>query len=360
MHIQKLTLTNYKNISSESFDFKSSINCFVGNNGVGKSNILDSIYHLALGKSYFNPTSVQNIEFNKIFFVIEGNFLIKSRVEKIICSYKKGQKKVLKRNSKIYNKISEHIGLIPLVMISPDDIDLINEGSAFRRKFLDGILGQIYSDYLTNLLSYNKVLAQRNSLLKYFALNHTYDQKSIDIYNGQLEKFGLPVFKKRKEFMKTFSPLFETRYEAMNSGKEKVKLHYMSALEKNSLSELLTKSINKDRLFQYTTEGIHKDDLDFLIHKKSIKKFGSQGQKKTYLIALKIAQFDYLRDKKGISPIILLDDIFDKLDQRRVTNLLKLILEEGFGQIFLSDTHEERTLNALESIKSDFEIFKLD
>ena len=360
MHIQKLTLTNYKNISSESFDFKSSINCFVGNNGVGKSNILDSIYHLAFGKSFFNPTSVQNIKFDKTFFVIEGNFLIKSRVEKINCSYKKGQKKVLKRNNKIYNKISEHIGLIPLVMISPDDIDLINDGSSFRRKFLDSVLGQIHSDYLTSLLCYNKVLAQRNSLLKYFALNHTYDQKSVDIYNDQLEKFGLPIFDKRKEFMKIFSPLFKKRYEAMNSGNEKVKLNYVSALEKNSLSELLSKSLNKDRIFQYTTEGIHKDDLDFLIHEKPIKKFGSQGQKKTFLIALKIAQFDYLRNEKGMSPIVLLDDIFDKLDQKRVTNLLKLILEEGFGQIFLSDTHEDRTLNALESIKSDFEIFMLN
>lgn len=360
MQIKKLTLTNYKNLSSESFDFKSSINCFVGNNGIGKSNILDSIYHLAFGKSYFNPTSVQNIQFDKTFFLIEGSFIIKSRKEKINCSFKKGQKKILKRNNKLYKKISEHIGLIPLVMISPDDIDLINDGSSLRRKFIDGILGQIDKDYLINLLNYNKVIAQRNSLLKYFALNHTFDEKTIKIYNEQLNSLCIPIFEKRKEFMKVFSPLFIKRYESINSGKEKVKLEYSSSLKNTTLSDLLNNSINKDRNFQYTTEGVHKDDLDFLIHDKPIKSFGSQGQKKTFLIALKIAQFDYLRTKKGMSPIILLDDIFDKLDQKRVTSLLKLMIEEGFGQIFLTDTHKNRTLEALETVSSNFEIFNIN
>ncbi len=359
MRINELTLINYKNLDSESFVFKSSINCFVGYNGVGKSNILDSIYHLAFGKSYFNPTSVQNIKFDKSFFVLEGSFKIKSRVEKINCSFKKGQKKILKKNNKVYSKISDHIGLIPLVMISPDDIDLINEGSVYRRKFIDSILGQIHQNYLVDLISYNKVLNQRNSLLKYFAFNHTYDQKTIDIYNDQLQSLSLPIFEKRKNFMETFSPLFEKRYKALNRNAEKVEISYISALKKNSLLELLNESLNRDKSFQYTTQGIHKDDLDFLIHGKPIKKFGSQGQKKTFLIALKIAQFDYLRKEKGLSPIILLDDIFDKLDQHRVTSLLKLMIEEGFGQIFITDTHEQRTLDALKSVKSDFEIFKI-
>ncbi len=360
MRIQKLTLTNYKNISTKSFDFKSSINCFIGNNGVGKSNILDAIYHLAFGKSFFNPNSVQNIQFDKTFFVIEGSFKIESRNEKVNCSFKKGQKKVLKRNNKIYSKMSEHIGLIPLVMISPDDIDLINEGSILRRKFIDGILGQIHKDYLMNIINYNRIIAQRNSLLKYFAINHTFDQKTIDIYNSQLHDLSLPIYKRRKEFMEVFSPLLIKRYDAINSGNEKVKLKYKSSLDDNSLMDLLNSSIKKDRTFQYTTEGIHKDDLDFLIHDKQIKKFGSQGQKKSFLIALKIAQFDYLRSKKGMSPIILLDDIFDKLDQKRVEHLLKLIIEEGFGQIFLTDTHYDRTLNALELINSNFELFNIN
>ena len=359
MLLNKLKLTNYKNLSSESFVFKSPINCFVGNNGVGKSNILDSIYHLAYGKSYFNPTSVQNIQFDKTFFFIEGDFNIKSRNEKVNCSFKKGQKKILKRNNKIYKKISEHIGLIPLVMISPDDIDLINEGSSLRRKFVDGILGQVESEYLINLINYSKILAQRNSLLKYFALNHIFDQKSIDIYNEQLHTLSQPIYKKRKEFMKVFSPLFAKRYETINNGNEKVQLNYTSSLDDNNLLEILEGSIKKDRSFQHTTQGIHKDDLDFLIYEKPIKKFGSQGQKKTFLIALKIAQFDYLRSKKGISPIILLDDIFDKLDQNRVTNLLKLMIDEEFGQIFLTDTHEDRTLMALKSIKSEFKIYNI-
>ncbi|MBN09199.1 MAG: DNA replication and repair protein RecF [Flavobacteriaceae bacterium] len=360
MHIKNLSLTNYKNLSSESFNFSAPINCFVGKNGVGKSNVLDSIYHLAFGKSFFNPKTIQNIQFNKDFFIIEAKFIINSRSEKITCSFKKGQKKILKRNGKIYDKISEHIGLIPLVIISPNDSDLITEGSLVRRKFLDSILGQIHKDYLINLLKYNKVLAQRNSLLKYFALNHTYDQKTISIYNEQLETLGFPIFQKRKEFMEKFVPIFKNRYEALSNSKEKVSLRYFSGLNQNSFSDLFIQSINKDRTLQFTSEGIHKDDLHFLIHNKAIKQFGSQGQKKTYLIALKIAQFDYLKTLKGVSPIVLLDDIFDKLDQGRVTNLIKLMLEENFGQLFLSDTHEKRTLDALNSIKSKFEIFRLN
>ena len=359
MLVKKISLTNYKNLSSKSFTFNSSINCFVGNNGKGKSNILDSIYHLAFGKSFFNATTIQNIMFNKLFFLIEGQFEINSRKENITCSYKKGKKKVLKRNNIIYDKFSDHIGLIPLVLISPDDIDLINEGSNLRRKFIDGILGQIFPEYLRNLIDYNKILAQRNSLLKYFASNQTFDSKTIEIYNLQLKELGIPIYNYRSDFIKNFSPLFLKRYQAISDEKEIVKLNYKTSLNEKSYDDLLGSSINKDRAFQYTTEGIHKDDIELLIHGKAVKKFGSQGQKKTYLISLKIAQFDYLRDKKGVSPIVLLDDIFDKLDQNRVTNLLKLMINQNFGQIFLTDTHEKRTLKALKSINSDFEIFKL-
>ncbi|MBL30559.1 MAG: DNA replication and repair protein RecF [Flavobacteriaceae bacterium] len=359
MLVKKINLTNYKNLSSRSYTFNSSINCFVGNNGKGKSNILDSIYHLAFGKSFFNSTTAQNIMFNKKFFLIEGKFEINSREEKITCSYKKGQKKVLKRNNIIYEKFSEHIGLIPLVLISPDDIDLINDGSALRRKFIDGILGQIFPEYLKNLIDYNKLLSQRNSLLKYFASNQTFDHDSIEIYDLQLEKLGKNIHKYRNKFIRSFSPLFLKRYKKISKGNEIVMLNYKSSLNNSSFGDLLKNSINKDRLFQYTTEGIHKDDIELLIHQKPIKKFGSQGQKKTYLISLKIAQFDYLKDKKGVSPIVLLDDIFDKLDQDRVTNLLKLIIDENFGQIFLTDTHEKRTLKTLKSVNSDFEIFKV-
>tara|TARA_B100001741_G_scaffold313382_1_gene319359 strand:+ start:1036 stop:2115 length:1080 start_codon:yes stop_codon:yes gene_type:complete len=359
MHVNKISLTNYKNFPSISFTFNSSINCFVGNNGKGKSNILDSIYHLAFGKSFFNTITTQNIMFNKTFFVIEGEFEINSRKEKITCSYKKGQKKILKRNNTIYEKFSDHIGLIPLVLISPDDIDLINDGSVLRRKFIDGILGQIFPEYLRNLIDYNKILAQRNSLLKYFASNQTFDKNAIKIYNLQLIKTGIPLHQFRTNFIKSFSPLFLKRYQAISKEKEIVELNYKSSLNQNSFEELLENSINKDRAFQFTTEGIHKDDIELLIHGKTIKKFGSQGQKKTYLISLKIAQFDYLRKEKGISPIVLLDDIFDKLDQKRVTNLLKLMIDQNFGQIFLTDTHKKRTLEALKSVNSEFEIFKL-
>ena len=221
MLVKKISLTNYKNLSSKDFTFNSSINCFVGNNGKGKSNILDSIYHLAFGKSFFNATTIQNIMFNKLFFLIEGQFEINSRKEKITCSYKKGKKKVLKRNNIIYDKFSDHIGLIPLVLISPDDIDLISEGSNLRRKFIDGILGQVFPEYLRNLIDYNKILAQRNSLLKYFASNQTFDSKTIEIYNLQLKELGIPIYKHRSDFIKNFSPLFLKRYQAISDEKEK-------------------------------------------------------------------------------------------------------------------------------------------
>lgn len=359
MYLKQLTLTQYKNIRSKTFDFNPKINCFVGDNVKGKSNLLDAIYHLAFGKSYFNPIASQNIQLGEDFFVIEGRYEREKREEKIVCSLKKGQKKVMKRNGKVYEKLSDHIGLIPTVIISPADRDLIAEGSSNRRKFMDGVIGQTDALFLQNLIDYNKILSQRNALLKFFALNNTFDPDTLAVYNDQLSQRSTALYEKRKAFMETFIPVFNTRYKDISKGKEQVDLEYESQLHENSHEALLESNLDKDKVLQYTSSGIHKDDINFLLEDQPIKKFGSQGQQKTFLIALKLAQFDFLKKQTGGAPILLLDDAFDKLDQKRVTQIISLVDQNDFGQIFLTDTHEERTLDALHSLKSSYELFKL-
>lgn len=359
MLLKQLTLTQYKNISSRTFELNPKINCFVGDNGVGKSTVLDAIYHLALGKSYFNTIAVQNIQFGQEFFALEGRFEKEEREEKIICSLKKGQKKIVKRNGKVYEKLADHIGLIPTVIISPSDRDLISEGSSTRRKFIDGVIGQTDKVFLQHLMEYTKILSQRNALLKYFAINQTFDQDTLEIYNTQLVERSTPIYQGRKEFMEAFIPIFKSRYQEISGQHEFVNLEYESQLNDANHQDMLKSSLAKDRMIQYTSVGIHKDDILFLKDGQPIKKFGSQGQQKTFLVALKLAQFDFLKSQTGGAPILLLDDAFDKLDQKRVSQIIALVDQNDFGQIFITDTHEDRTLNALENTKASYEIFKL-
>lgn len=359
MILKSLSLLNYKNFDSRSFTFNDKINCFVGNNGVGKTNVLDAIYHLSFGKSYFNPVSSQNIKHDESFFVINGDYEKQSQTEKIVVSLKRGQKKVIKRNNKAYEKFSNHIGFLPLVIISPADRDLIIEGSSTRRKFIDSVISQSDKLYLDQLIKYNKTLSQRNALLKYFAANQTFNADTLAVYNEQLNEFGQYIYEKRKQFLETFIPIFKLRYEAISGGNEAVNLVYDSDLESNTLDILLKDNLSKDRALQYTSVGVHKDDLNFQISEHPIKKFGSQGQQKSYLIALKLAQFDFIKAQKGTNPILLLDDIFDKLDENRVSQILKLVDDENFGQLFISDTHADRTEEAVKHVHQSYEIFKL-
>ena len=360
MFLKKIALVNYKNFDSVEYSFSKKINCFVGNNGVGKTNVLDAIYHLSFAKGYFNSIATQNIKHDKDFYLIEGVFEKNKREEIISCSLKRGQKKAVKRNSKLYDKLSDHIGLIPLVIISPSDTDLINEGSYVRRKFLDSVISQSDKIYLQSLIDYNKVLSQRNSLLKYFALNHVYDPLNLSVYNEQLVEYGSVIHEKRTRFLKDFIPLFKDRYKYITDSLENVELEYKSNLNSNNFIELLEKSVEKDRMLQYTSVGIHKDDLFYSIDGYPIKKFGSQGQKKSYLIALKLAQFDFVKKLSMIEPILLLDDIFDKLDENRVEKIISLVNFDLYGQVFISDTHMERTEETIKKTNQDYKIFKLE
>ncbi|PWG04752.1 DNA replication/repair protein RecF [Polaribacter aquimarinus] len=359
MYLQRISLVNFKNIESQSFDFQNKINCFVGDNGVGKTNILDAIYYLSFAKSYFNSVAVQNIRHGEGFFMVEGDYLLNDRNEKIVCSLKKGQKKVLKRNGKNYEKFSEHIGQIPLVIISPADRDLVTEGSDTRRKFIDGVISQQNKKYLQDLIAYNKVLSQRNALLKYFAANRTFDALNLSVYDEQLTEYGARIYEVRKEFLQKFIPIFNEKYQIISGDKEQVNLKYKSQLHDFTMRDLLQKSLEKDKILQYTTSGIHKDDLSFQIGEYPIKKFGSQGQQKSYLIALKLAQFDFIKQQSKITPILLLDDIFDKLDENRVQQIVDLVNNKEFGQIFITDTHSERTENIIKQSNSEYQIFKL-
>lgn len=359
MYLKKLSLFNYKNISEATYDFDSKINCFVGKNGIGKTNVLDAIYHLAYGKSYFNPLAIQNIKHGEEFFVVDGSFEKEERPEQIVCSLKKGQKKILKRNGKPYDKFSDHIGFIPLVIISPSDQDLIIEGSETRRKFIDSVISQSDSYYLQQLIQYQKITAQRNALLKYFALNHTFEKDTLAVYNEQLTVLGHAIFEKRKNFIAEFIPIFNEHHRAITNAAETVQIVYDSQLFEKNMTELFEDNLAKDRALQYTSVGIHKDDLSFEIDSHPIKKFGSQGQQKSFLIALKLAQFEFIKKLNGVAPILLFDDIFDKLDETRVSKIIEMVNDETFGQLFISDTHPERTEAIVKSTLQSYRIFQL-
>lgn len=359
MILKSLSLLNYKNFDAYSVKFDAKINCFVGPNGVGKTNVLDAIYHLSFGKSYFNPIASQNIKHDEDFFVVDGVYKKNDRDEKIIVSLKRGQKKIIKRNGKSYERFSEHIGFLPLVIISPSDRDLIIEGSDTRRKFIDGVISQSDKNYLECLLNYSKILSQRNALLKYFSLNNNFNKDTLDVYNQQLNEYGNNIHYKRKLFLETFIPIFKSRYKSISNDNENVDLSYNSQLNESPLLELFKSNINKDRMLQYTSVGTHKDDLDFSIKGFPVKKFASQGQQKSFLIALKLAQFDFIKRQSGVTPILLLDDIFDKLDEHRVSQIIKLVDDENFGQLFISDTHADRTKNAIKSVHQSYQIFEL-
>ena len=331
----------------------------MGKNGIGKTNILDAVYHLANGKSYFNPLAVQNIKHDEDFFVVDGEFEKNGRQEHILCSLKKGQKKIMKRNGKIYEKFSDHIGFIPLVIISPADRDLIVEGSETRRKFIDSVISQLDSGYLQQLIQYQKIINQRNALLKYFALNHVFENDTLTIYNEQLNALGQAIFEKRKQFLNDFIPIFNTYHQEITNSAETVQLVYQSDLFEKDTLTLLEQNLSKDRALQYTSVGVHKDDLSFEIDHHPIKKFGSQGQQKSFLIALKLAQFDFVKKQSGEKPILLFDDIFDKLDEFRVSKIIEMVNNDEFGQLFISDTHPERTENIVKTTHQSYKIFNL-
>jgi DNA replication and repair protein RecF len=360
MYLQKLTVHNFKNYLQSDFSFSRNINCFIGNNGVGKTNLLDAIHYLSFCKSYFTPVDTQSIRHDQDFFAIHGTYLRRPEGEdQVQCIQGRNQRKRFLLNKKEYDRLSDHIGYFPLVMISPYDRDLINEGSDIRRKYMDSVISQFDKLYLDDLIHYNKALLQRNTLLKLFAEKHAFDKLALEIWDEQLIRLGETIYLKRKEFLEQIIPVFNKYFRLISGGSESVFIEYRTQLKEITFRERLTESLPIDKVAQYTTVGIHKDDLDFQMDGLPIKKYGSQGQQKSFVISLKLAQFDFTRQTKGFNPILLLDDVFDKLDDSRVQQLIKLVSENSFGQVFITDTSEERIVRNFDTMTIDHKIFRL-
>lgn len=351
MKLSQLHLVNFKNYAEASLAFNEGVTCLLGQNGAGKTNILDSIYYLSFCKSYFNPIDSQNIRHGESLFVVQGKFIDdEGNNEEVYCGFAKGKKKQFKRNKKEYEKLSDHIGKFPAVMISPQDSDLIQEGSDVRRKLLDGIIAQFNKPYLEHILSYQRLLQQRNALLKKFGETRRFDEDALEVYDEQMAPLATSIHNERKQFLEEFVPIFSSIFNDLSHQRETVSLEYSSQLEQKDIRELWKASRDADRHKQYTTSGVHKEDLIFKIGDHPIKRFGSQGQQKTFLIALKLAQYRHLQSKTVTKPMLLLDDIFDKLDGSRVEQLMKHVTQPEFGQVFVTDTSTDRLPNLFEKL----------
>lgn len=360
MHLKSIHLINFKNYEEAEFTLSSNVNCFVGKNGSGKTNILDAVYYLSLCKSYLNVMDRQNIRFDQPFFSIQGNWVKDDSEINIHCAVKSGAKKVFKRNKKEYEKLADHIGQFPVVMISPYDRDLISEGSELRRKWMDGIISQFDRQYLDDIQKYAKVLEQRNALLRNMYDHGLFDRESIEVWNDQMIRLGNAIHEKRRSFLEEFIPVFQERYNFIGLEEEDVHLEYRSQLNDMAFEKLLELYERKDALTHYSNAGVHKDDLVFTIKGHPIKKFGSQGQQKSFIIALRLAQYDWLKRHLNVKPVLLLDDIFDKLDQTRVKKLLDLVSNHYFGQVLVTDTEEERLRAIFRNEDIELRLFRVD
>ncbi len=357
MHLQQLNIFNYKNILECDLQFSPKFNCFVGDNGMGKTNVLDAIYFLSFTKSAISSVDSQCINHHHEFFMIKGTYQRKGESETISTAVKRRTKKVFRRGDKAYERMSDHIGLIPAVMISPNDSELIAEGSDERRRFMDSVISQYDINYLKYLQQYNKVLQNRNSLLK---IEGNIDLTVLEIYNEQLSDYAEYICSKRHDFIEEFTPIFNEYYQKIANNKEKTSLGYVSHHHKGKLTDLLNECITRDRVLGFTTRGAHKDDIEMLLDGYPIKKTGSQGQNKSFLIALKLSQYIYLKQTVGVKPLLIIDDLFDKLDSRRVGNIIGLLSSDEFGQIFISDTNRQHTDNIIETTSVDSKIFSVN
>lgn len=361
MWLKHLSVLNFKNYTDSTLDFLPQTNAFTGQNGSGKTNLLDAIHYLSLCKSYFNPIDSQHIKKGEDWFMIQGEFQKDASQNMVSCSLKRNQKKHFKKNKKEYGRLADHIGQFPLVMISPNDSVIIMDGSEERRKFIDNVISQTDHLYLDRVISYNRILLQRNTVLKNIRQNGVFDYGLLEALNFQLVDAGEAIYERRKQFISEFLPQFRNYYRFLTEDEEEVQLVYDSPLENGSFLELLNNSIDKDRTLERTTVGIHKDDLLFSIHQgMPLKKFGSQGQQKSFLIALKLAQYMFLKNRKQFNPLLLLDDIFDKLDDKRTRKLMELVSEDAFGQIFITDTSHDRVEKIFQEIGQPIRIFEIE
>lgn len=359
MFLSKLALLNFKNHPQKSTAFTAKINCIIGNNGVGKTNLLDAVYYLCLTKSYFNSVDQQNILFGAEFFRLEGTFANNGKNYEVVYKLASGRKKELFVNDSLLSKLSDHIGNFPAIIITPDDSQLVLGNSDERRRFLDNTISQVNRQYLMWVIEYNKVLTQRNAALKRFSDSGHFDQHLLDVYNNQLVPLADAIYQARQTTIKKLIPAFNTYYKYISLQREEVRLEYVSQLNEKPMDVLLDETKYKDTLLCRTEAGIHKDDIDFFIGSNKLKKFGSQGQQKSFIIAIKMAQYAFIKAAKGFTPLLLIDDIFDKLDNDRSQKLIELIAGDEFGQVFLTDTDDTHIRQTLQGKEDLFEVIRL-
>ena len=355
MILEKLSVINYKNIAEATLDFSPKINCLIGQNGVGKTNVLDAIYYLSFCHSANNPIDSQVIRHGAEFFVLEGDY---EGDLHIYCGMKRGTKKHFKRNKKEYRRLSEHIGLIPVVVVSPSDTLLIEGGSEERRRLMDMVIAQYEHGYMEAMNRYNKALQQRNAMLK---LDEEPNLDVISLFEEQMAYEGERIYKSRKAFVEELTPIFQRIHETISGNREQVALNYVSHCQRGPLLEVIQRDRFKDRAIGYSLHGVHRDDLEITLGGHLMKREGSQGQNKTFVIALKLAQFDFLkRTNSKTTPLLLLDDIFDKLDAQRVEQIVKLVAGDDYGQIFITDTNRDHLDLILSRQTLDYKIFHVD
>ena len=360
MHLENISLINFKNYAESHFGFCPDINCIMGDNGSGKTNLLDAIYYLSLTKSFFNAYDLQNIRFDSDFFGIKGSFFKDNENYSVTCKLQGSGKKEILLDDNSYDRIADHIGTFPVVMIAPNDTDIIRGGSELRRKFFDGVISQIDRPYLSELLKYNRALKRRNSLLKQFAEQKSFDRDLLGGYDRIIIDSGMKIFERRKALVEQFDPVFNDCYESIAGLREKVEIQYVSDCAMPDFAGKFRSNFLQDRQNRRTMNGIHKDEFEFMINENSLRKFGSQGQQKSFLIAMKLTQFELIRQDKGFKPILLLDDIFDKLDDKRINNLMNLVNRHNYGQLFITDARPERTLAIIEDIDCEKSITYLE
>ena len=360
LFLKELHSENFKNLQSFDIKFDSKYVCFAGNNGAGKTNLLDAIHYLAMGKSYFNSIDQQNINYEKDFFNISCSIEKHGEAHALFCAFVKGMKKKIKKDGVDYEKLSDHIGQFPVVMVTPYDNSLITGGSEERRRFLDMIISQFDSEYLNALISYNRLLLQRNAQLKHMFEHENRNAALLDVYNAQLLKPVQLIFTKRQKFIDEFCELTLKYYAQISNQSEQISLKYKSQLIDASLHDLWKESFQKDYFTQRTNVGVHKDDLELEIHGYPAKRFASQGQQKSFLLSMKLAQFSIIKSSTSIEPLFLLDDIFDRLDRDRTTRLMDIITTNGFGQIFITDTNADRVKEVFGKLGTEIQIFLVE
>ncbi len=361
VHLRKLNLFHFKNIEEAHLEFQGDIVCLLGKNGTGKTSLLDAIYYLSFTKSAINPSDGQNIRQGQSQFIVKGEFENEVKSHEVACAYQAGQKKIIREDGQDCTKFSDHVGRYPVVLIAPQDIELIWDGSEMRRKFFDTLISQLDKNYLENLIVYTNHLKQRNSLLRTFSESGEVDYDLLASFDQKIIPSGNYIFSKRKQFTVDFLPFFKKHYQFLVSdSKEEVHIQYRSDLEKSDLADLLSKNLQRDILLQRTSSGIHRDDFEFLINTNELKKFGSQGQQKSFLIALKLAEFQCIADAKQFKPILLLDDIFDKLDDQRIHQLMLLVSQGTFGQLFITDARQGRSQEILKKANISAQVFTVE